>query len=713
MRVMHILLLKSEMASWYAAYDSSIGSTLQALIDRRRVLLIVLLACLFLTVPMAQAADITLSSTCSLANAVRSANGDDQVAPANSCAAGDASGSDSIHLVADIALSEVLPDFTSNIIIHGGGHKLTTTVHNSRLMYLAYGRIEIRNLEMSNAPDSAIIANHRSDNELRLIVLDSTFSNNAAGTHGGAILADDAVQVTIMRSHFNNNSATGSSGGDGAAIFVSNGSLAVHSSSFSNNSGIGDGGAIFFKNSSDSKARLIVSDSKFMENAAIDDDENTNRYELGGAIYYSNSSNGASEIRRSSFSGHEARFGGGVYMAGGKLTINNSTFDSNSAASQGGGIYVNGGELTVRHATIVKNTAANGAGMAVFQNLNDASQNPTVKIYNSIIAKNTDSDETNSACLANALSVNQGNIIEDTNCGVAAQTAQADLLLEMVDVTDTATDSAVKTRYYRLMPGSPAIDAGARTGLSQDQRGMCRPQGAGFDIGSYEMSKGHPCNSERRSDDSDDATEEATPAQFDPMTCATLSNLDNGIKVSATHGLESGVQCQEISARGIGIQSVIDAGFIKAVDIWGFVGQGVQVCFDDHGPLLFLDAATAPRTVMSIASFALDGKTCATIYRPGSIVLQMSQTSAAIPATAVHPSVMNEPTPTLPPGCMVTTTAVLNFRDGPNGNFMGEIPQSVTLTVLASARGWYEVDWYGTAGWISAYYTKPNAACRF
>ena len=62
---------------------------------------------------------------------------------------------------------------------------------------------------------------------------------------------------------------------------------------------------------------------------------------------------------------------------------------------------------------------------------------------------------------------------------------------------------------------------------------------------------------------------------------------------------------------------------------------------------------------------------------------------------------------------MVTTTAVLNFRDGPNGNFMGEIPQSVTLTVLGSARGWYEVDWYGTAGWISAYYTRPNAACRF
>ena len=420
---------------------------------------------------------------------------------------------------------------------------------------------------------------------MRLTVLDSIFSNNTAGTHGGAIHASGA-NVTIRRSQFSDHSATGSFGGDGAAVFVTNGSLEVFSSRFSNNSGIGDGGAIYFKNASDNKTKLTVSDSKFMDNAAIDDDENTNNYERGGAIYYANSSNARSEIRRSSFSGHEARFGGAIYVASGALTIDNSTFDSNSAASQGGGIYVNGGELTVRHATIVKNSAANGAGMAVFQSLNDASQNPTVKVYNSIIAQNTDSDETNSACLASALTVNQGNIIEDTNCEAAAQTAAADLMLEMVDSTSDASVSGVVTRYYRLMPGSPAIDAGARISLLQDQRGMCRPWGAGFDIGSYEMSKGRACTSdeEEDSDDSVGATKKATPVKSDPMTCASLSSLDNGIEISATHGLDSGVQCQLIGARGIGIKSVIDAGYFKGVDIWGFVEQGVQVCFNASSP---------------------------------------------------------------------------------------------------------------------------------
>ncbi len=39
---------------------------------------------------------------------------------------------------------------------------------------------------------------------------------------------------------------------------------------------------------------------------------------------------------------------------------------------------------------------------------------------------------------------------------------------------------------FRLMPGSPAIDAGASIGVTSDILGVARPQGAGFDIGCYE-----------------------------------------------------------------------------------------------------------------------------------------------------------------------------------------------------------------------------------
>jgi hypothetical protein len=43
------------------------------------------------------------------------------------------------------------------------------------------------------------------------------------------------------------------------------------------------------------------------------------------------------------------------------------------------------------------------------------------------------------------------------------------------------------TLTHALMPNSPAIDAAADVGLTIDQRGVARPQGAGFDIGAFEL----------------------------------------------------------------------------------------------------------------------------------------------------------------------------------------------------------------------------------
>ncbi len=104
------------------------------------------------------------------------------------------------------------------------------------------------------------------------------------------------------------------------------------------------------------------------------------------------------------------------------------------------------------------------------------------------------------------------------------------------------------------------------------------------------------------------------------VTCPTLSAV-SGIAVRATYGLESGIQCQRIDGGGIGIQSIVDAGFIDAVDIWGYVVQGVEVCFPQAGRLLFLDARTSPRAISPLESTVVNGMTCASISTPGSIVL--------------------------------------------------------------------------------------------
>jgi hypothetical protein len=43
---------------------------------------------------------------------------------------------------------------------------------------------------------------------------------------------------------------------------------------------------------------------------------------------------------------------------------------------------------------------------------------------------------------------------------------------------------------FRLPPGSPAIDAGADTGLAGDFAGIARPQGSAYDVGAYEFTGG-------------------------------------------------------------------------------------------------------------------------------------------------------------------------------------------------------------------------------
>lgn len=56
-------------------------------------------------------------------------------------------------------------------------------------------------------------------------------------------------------------------------------------------------------------------------------------------------------------------YGGGISQSGGKLTVTNVIFDTNSAPSGGGGIALTAGELTVTGSTLNKNSASYGGGI--------------------------------------------------------------------------------------------------------------------------------------------------------------------------------------------------------------------------------------------------------------------------------------------------------------------------------------------------------------
>ena len=202
------------------------------------------------------------------------------------------------------------------------------------------------------------------------------------------------------------------------------------------------------------------------------------------------------------------------------------------------------------------------------------------------------------------------------------------------------------------------------------------------------------------------ATPIATSVPSYPHTCATLSGTN--ATISATLGLQSGVQCQQVDAAGIGIQSVIDAGFIDAVDVWGYVEQGVEICFPQQGAIVFLDAATAPRSQVSVAYFARDGMTCAMLDRPGTVVLVPGQApTLESPVEADTPqSPESETSVGVPESrstqCQITLTGNLRHRAAPEmgENIIGYVPRGTTVTPLSSVLYWVQVEYRGRVGWI-------------
>lgn len=94
--------------------------TITPLTPAMRRLLALLTLALLLPLPAVQAATITVDSDCSLANAIRSANGSTQTGAQNSCESGD-TGADTISLGRDVTLSADTPDITSTITVEGNG----------------------------------------------------------------------------------------------------------------------------------------------------------------------------------------------------------------------------------------------------------------------------------------------------------------------------------------------------------------------------------------------------------------------------------------------------------------------------------------------------------------------------------------------------------------------------------------------------------------
>ena len=267
------------------------------------------------------AADITLSSRCTLADAIIAANHD---RAEGGCRAG--RGADTITLSQDITLRAELPAITSAITIEGEGYTISGS-NRYRIFYNDGGALTINGLTMTKG---------RAENKGELISnADGTLKATEANPVGGAIV-NWAGELSISESSFSGNSAEW-----GGAIYnAGDGELSIINSSFSRNSAE-RGGAI------DNAGELDVTNSAFQNNLA----------DRGGAIYNAEELS----ISDSTFSDNSAEYGGAIGSAE-ELSISDSTFSDNSAVS-GGAIY-NWEELDVTNSTFSDNSAS-GAGGAI------------------------------------------------------------------------------------------------------------------------------------------------------------------------------------------------------------------------------------------------------------------------------------------------------------------------------------------------------------
>ena len=96
-----------------------------------------------------------------------------------------------------------------------------------------------------------------------------------------------------------------------------------------------------------------------------------------------------------------------------------------------------------------------------------------------------------------------------------------------------------------------------------------------------------------------------------PAVAATprVSTCENLPANFAVIGYNASTQCNVLDGGGVG-KPHLAANFIAALDVWGYLAAGVEVCIQGSGSMWFLDAAHSPRTESTLQAYSWAGMTC-------------------------------------------------------------------------------------------------------
>ena len=271
-----------------------------------------------------------------------------------------------------------------------------------------------------------------------------TITGGDSFASGGAILAAGS-NLTLSQSIVAGNRAFDSGGG----IEISGGQLTIDQSTVSGNvvesfngSGTGLGGGI-----AASISDVVISSSTISGNVA---------------------------------SGERGQ-GGGVYSDSGSLTLISSTVSGNVATngngvSAGGGIFLGSQSSLINDSTITKNTANFGGGILISSSFSAV----TLDLDNSIVANNVALSASADIATGSSVAIDANHSLVGDRSGtsLAPTSGTADSSGNLIGTSTAPIDPGLAsladngglTKTHRLLPTSPAINAGSSS-FALDQRG--------------------------------------------------------------------------------------------------------------------------------------------------------------------------------------------------------------------------------------------------
>ena len=372
--------------------------------------------------------------------------------------------------------------YLSNVIFSGNTASQGGGIYNNNASQLS-----LYNVTFSSNTAVTDGGGMRSDGS-NLEMFDVTFSGNSAGRNGGGML-NWSSQATLEAVTFTANSASGSGGG---LSNINSSSLILTGTLFSANSAGLNGGGIANDSSS-----LTITNTRLTANSASGGGGgglfnrlanpiltnvviSANTGLAGGGMHNLASSPALTNVV---FLNNSANiFGGGLSNESGSApALTNVTFSANSSTSYGGGIFNDDSAPVLTNVTIFSSTGSSGGGM-----YNQNVSSPV--LTNTIITNSTGGDCVNDANSSIATG-SANNLIEDSTSACGLTNGTNGNIIGSDPQLGALTDFGGPGRQvFPLLPGSPAINAGSANNCpATDQRGVSRPQGAGCDIGAYEL----------------------------------------------------------------------------------------------------------------------------------------------------------------------------------------------------------------------------------